>query len=138
MAVGVGDEDAVGLQQAQVGSVLWCQQPTRGHTLGGGGPVVHLADVLRVVHQQRHHADTALRRAVKALRLQKGAPGHRVDAGARSGQLGGGQGLQRKVFTHQQVTGALVHVRAASGGKLDEDVAAVHLGTELGLLAARG
>ena len=137
MAVGVGNQHTIGFQQAQVARVARREQAARLHPVGGGGPVVFLADIFSVVNRQRHHADTAERGAVEPLGLQKHAAGGQLDAGDGCRNPGEGQRLQRQVLAHQQVAHALVGRCVARRGELDDHMAAGHAGAELGLLTAR-
>ena len=136
MAVGVGNEHAVGFQQAQVTGVLLGEQAALGHAPRGGSPVVHLAHVFRVVHQERHHADAARRGTVKTLGLQKHTATGHDDAGVRRGQAGLRQRVQGQVLAHQQVAQALVGRGAAGGRKLHNHRLLTKHGTKLGLFAA--
>ena len=124
MAVGVGDQQAVGFEQLQRACITWCEQAARHHALGRGSPVVHRTDVLRVIDQQRDHAKAtrrifvawpwrifmarSWRRAVKAFGFKKHAARTEDDLRPRCRHARLRERLQRQLLADQQIADALV------------------------------
>ena len=131
MHVGVADERAECPQQRRIGNGIRLDMAIGGEAADQRGPGRRdIADELRIEGAQGEHAEAAERAdAVEARHFQEAL-------GAEIENLGlDAQHRQRQMLGEQEVAPTLADGVVVGGGELDEHMAALGVGAELGLLA---